>query len=212
MPVSGENQNGLQRLDLNFVLSELKRRRRKKKCPSWTLMRRIRPGGLVIQHPSMDTSSNVLRTTSILHSCANCQLKESSRQRPRSAMSRKTPGELPTYVGQSGKPDSLLDLAFSSDSSMVASVDTLQPVSDHLPILLKTNAFGRPGADKQYAEQNEERRAFVMPTWRLCIALFYPWTGRRFLTWRRTLMDCGKIGNRHSFDVWNRLFRSGSPY
>ena len=33
---------------------------------------------------------------------------------------------------------------------------------------------------------------FVMPTWRLCIALFYPWTGRRFLTWRRTLMDCGK--------------------
>ena len=45
--------------------------------------------------------------------------------------------ELPTYVGHSGKPDSLLDLAFSSDSSMVASVDTLQPVSDHLPILLK---------------------------------------------------------------------------
>ena len=37
------------------------------------LMRRIRPGGLVIQHPSMDTSSNVLRMTSILHSCANCQ-------------------------------------------------------------------------------------------------------------------------------------------
>ena len=68
--------------------------------------------------------------------------------------------ELPTYVGHSGKPDSLLDLAFSSDSSMVASVDTLQPVSDHLPILLKTNAFGRPGADNQYAEQNEERWDF----------------------------------------------------
>ena len=43
---------------------------------------------------------------------------------------------------------------------MVASVDTLQPVSDHLPILLKTNAFGRPGADNQYAEQNEERWDF----------------------------------------------------
>ena len=68
--------------------------------------------------------------------------------------------ELPTHVGHSGKPDSLLDLAFSSDSSMVASVDTLQPVSDHLPILLKTNAFGRPGADNQYAEQNEERWEF----------------------------------------------------
>ena len=41
--------------------------------------------------------------------------------------------ELPTYVGNSGKPDSLLDLAFSSDSSMVASADMFQPVSDHLP-------------------------------------------------------------------------------
>ena len=68
---------------------------------------------------------------------------------------------MPTYVGHSGNPDSLiLDLAFSSDSSMVASVDTIQPVSDHLPILLKTNAFGRPGVDHQYAEQNEERWDF----------------------------------------------------
>ena len=108
------------------------------------------------------------------------------------------------------KPDRLLDLAFSSDSSMVATVDTLQPVSDHLPILLKTNAFGRPGAEIGMLNRMKDDGTFVMPTWRLCIALFYPWTGR-FLTWRRTLMDCGKNGNRRSFDVWNRLFRSGRP-
>ena len=55
--------------------------------------------------------------------------------------------ELPTHVGHSGKPDGLLDLAFLSDSSMVASVHRLQPVSDHLPILLKTYAFRRPWVD-----------------------------------------------------------------
>ena len=104
----------------------------------------MRPGDLVIQPLSMGTSSNILRTTSVLLSCANHRHHMSVNMSPI------------YYVGHSGKPDSLLDLAFWSDSSMVASVNTLQPGSDHLPILPKTNAFGRPGADNQYAELNEE--------------------------------------------------------
>ena len=101
-------------------------------------MQRIRPGGLEIQHPSMDTSSNVLRMTSILHRCANCQ-----------HMSVIPENQTVCWIWP-----------FRQTPGMVASVDTLQPVSDHLPILLKTNAFGRPGADNQYAEQNEERWDF----------------------------------------------------
>ena len=67
--------------------------------------------------------------------------------------------ELPTYVGHSRKPDSLLDLAFSSDSNMVMSVDTLQPVIDHLPILLKTNVLGRPAETNKYLPKSNNRHA-----------------------------------------------------
>ena len=82
--------------------------------------------------------------------------------------------ELPTYVGHSGKPDSLLDLAFSSDSSMVASVDTLQPVSDHCPFCLRPMRLEDQELIISMLSRMKNDGTFVMPSWRLCIALFYP--------------------------------------